>query len=308
MPADLKPRSHAVKKGETIQSIAKKYGFRDWKEVWKHPGNDKLRKTRKDGEGLAPGDTVTVPALNEDEREERSAAVREHAAKAGEALKIARQLDEAADVFDEQAKKLDAEASRIGADYDALAKEIGAVAADCRKKSLTADIVGKAASFTVAASSAWKEAGKSMGGLKTLFKGKIAKATGTLGKSIGGGVGGILAIDGVKNALEAAGVLEKDHVDEVEILTAEIGRLWYNITSPTFYGNAVATLIEGGSWSDAVTADVQNDLKASLAKVMRDKKVAVDMVKAAADRARGRATKLRSEAVKVIKGVEKLKV
>lgn len=307
MGKTLKPRSHDVKKNETIQTIAKKYGFKSWKEVWKHPGNDSLRKVKKDGKGLGPGDTVIVPALNEKEREERREKVRTLGFQVGQGEYLAAQLAETAKVYEEEARRFNQKAKTMGAEYDLLTKEIKAAASSIKKKAIGADIVGKLALLGVSASSFWKEGGKSLKGLKSFGKAKLGKLNNPTVKKIVAGGATTLGIDGAKNLLEAIGVLEKDHVDEIEILTKELGRLYYNVTAPSFYGKAVTTLINGGTWSEAMTADVQRDLKLAIAKIEKDKKAAIAMVIAAEGRMRGRAVKAKADSAKVLKGIQKIK-
>lgn len=58
---------HTVVPGETIQTIAKAHGFRQWRRVLHHPTNSQLREGRPNPEVLAPGDHVFVP-----EREPKS--------------------------------------------------------------------------------------------------------------------------------------------------------------------------------------------------------------------------------------------
>jgi hypothetical protein len=54
-------RSHEVKQGDTVFSIASKYGFDDWRELYDHPDNAELRMQRPDPLTLMPGDKVAIP-------------------------------------------------------------------------------------------------------------------------------------------------------------------------------------------------------------------------------------------------------
>lgn len=54
---------HHVKAGDTIQTIARSHGFRQWRRVFEHPKNAQLRATRPDPEVLAEGDSVFVPEV-----------------------------------------------------------------------------------------------------------------------------------------------------------------------------------------------------------------------------------------------------
>ncbi len=55
------PIVHTVAQGETISSIADRFGFLDFESVWGDAANADLRKERGDGHVLLPGDRVTIP-------------------------------------------------------------------------------------------------------------------------------------------------------------------------------------------------------------------------------------------------------
>ncbi len=52
---------HDVQQGETLLTIAQKYGFRSWEAIWNHERNQDLRGKRPDPMVLAPGDKVVIP-------------------------------------------------------------------------------------------------------------------------------------------------------------------------------------------------------------------------------------------------------
>ncbi|TPV95088.1 MAG: hypothetical protein B7733_11845 [Myxococcales bacterium FL481] len=54
-------RRHRVLAGDTLASIAREYGFRDWARIWAHPDNADLRAKRRSPDLLTPGDEVFVP-------------------------------------------------------------------------------------------------------------------------------------------------------------------------------------------------------------------------------------------------------
>jgi hypothetical protein len=64
----LEPRSHVVRSGETLSSIAAKYGFPDWKAVYYAPCNADLRKHRPGPDKILSGDRVFIPPKPEDVR------------------------------------------------------------------------------------------------------------------------------------------------------------------------------------------------------------------------------------------------
>jgi len=54
-------RTHQVKRGESLYTIAAAYQIADWTSMWIHPQNADLRQKRKNPQVLYPGDTVTIP-------------------------------------------------------------------------------------------------------------------------------------------------------------------------------------------------------------------------------------------------------
>ena len=54
-------RTHIVKQGECLSSLAARFGFLNWKQLYDHPANAKLRQKRPNPNILAPGDEVAVP-------------------------------------------------------------------------------------------------------------------------------------------------------------------------------------------------------------------------------------------------------
>jgi hypothetical protein len=52
---------YKVAQGEGIKKVAKKHGFSSWETLWNDPGNEELRKKRKNPGVLHPGDLIFVP-------------------------------------------------------------------------------------------------------------------------------------------------------------------------------------------------------------------------------------------------------
>src|SRR5574341_1571965 len=51
---------HVVSQGECISSIARMYGFPDWRIIWNHPENADFKKKRPNANVLHPGDKLFV--------------------------------------------------------------------------------------------------------------------------------------------------------------------------------------------------------------------------------------------------------
>jgi hypothetical protein len=54
-------RSHQVAQGDTMYTIAAKFGVTDWRTIYDHPDNAALRARRPHAHVLEPGDTVAIP-------------------------------------------------------------------------------------------------------------------------------------------------------------------------------------------------------------------------------------------------------
>jgi hypothetical protein len=52
--------SYRVQQGDCLSNLAKRNGM-DWKTIWDHPNNAKLREKRKDPNVLLPGDMLFIP-------------------------------------------------------------------------------------------------------------------------------------------------------------------------------------------------------------------------------------------------------
>jgi Putative peptidoglycan binding domain len=59
---------HVVAQGECLSSIARQYGFLDYRTIYNHPSNATLKKNRPDPNVLHPGDEIFIP--DKDAREE----------------------------------------------------------------------------------------------------------------------------------------------------------------------------------------------------------------------------------------------
>lgn len=56
-------RTHVVKQGECLSSIAHKLGFKSARQLYDHPDNADFRKKRPDPAVIFPGDEIKVPDL-----------------------------------------------------------------------------------------------------------------------------------------------------------------------------------------------------------------------------------------------------
>ncbi|HMA96785.1 MAG TPA: LysM domain-containing protein [Polyangiaceae bacterium] len=52
---------HAVRQGECLVTIARQYGFSDYKAIYDHPANAAFKKARPDPNQIFPGDRLAIP-------------------------------------------------------------------------------------------------------------------------------------------------------------------------------------------------------------------------------------------------------
>lgn len=52
---------HVVRQGECLSSIAKSYGFVDWRKIYDHPQNAGLKQKRPNPNVIYPGDDIFIP-------------------------------------------------------------------------------------------------------------------------------------------------------------------------------------------------------------------------------------------------------
>ena len=58
------PQNYKVKQGDCLSSIAKKYGFPDYKVIWDDGANADLKNKRVNPNILFPGDVVVIPDID----------------------------------------------------------------------------------------------------------------------------------------------------------------------------------------------------------------------------------------------------
>lgn len=52
---------YTVKQGDYLAGIARKHGFSDYRSIWNHPQNSRLKQQRQDPNILYPGDVLFIP-------------------------------------------------------------------------------------------------------------------------------------------------------------------------------------------------------------------------------------------------------
>lgn len=288
----LKAKEHTVGKKETIEKIAKNYGFKDWKEIWKYPKNKLLVSQRKKPAALAEGDKLMIPALNDKEREEYRTRQRE--------LNMAIGFDKfAADKFAERAEHEVAAAEKAEAmakEYDEKTKAMMLEMAQSAKSAknwsdgvdLAAAVIGIVRSIGKIASMS-KQASEAIE--KQLTK-KFDKIYGEMVGELNGMTTGPVTSEGQK----AVGKYLTTKQNDLLLAVGSTIESWGKMTSPSFWGTTVIAISDGKSWSEAVTYDYQKEMKDKIVDMDNERKRIVKSLNKQATAARAHAANCEKEA------------
>jgi hypothetical protein len=244
----LDPKSYVVRRGDSLDSIAKAHGYRDWQVIYKSRCNTRLRSLRPNPNLIHAGDTVMLPP--------RAADIRAVLQTRMDRLKAARRESEA--LFDSIKRQLDADfgqVNRVGNAVDTAATVLNilvSLGSLCAK------------------------------GYKTLEMGAadLAKANKELGKEVFDlpkGVFEELALKTFGDQLDDVKTVKL--MNSVWMFSAVVVRSWLDITSPSFWAGAYAEYRASGSLRKAVTrrpADVHAEAAANLAKTRRGALESID--------------------------------
>jgi hypothetical protein len=237
----LDPKIHVVRRGDSLDAIAKTQGYRDWQVIYKSRCNARLRSLRPNPNLIHPGDTVMLPP--------RAADIRAVLQTRMDRLKAARQDSEA--LFESIKRQLDAEFGKVN------------------RVGNTVDTAATVLNILVSLGSLCAK------GYKTLEMGAadLAKANKELGKEVFDlpkGVFEELALKTFGDQLDDQKTVKL--MNTVWIFSAVVVRSWLDITSPSYWAGAYAEYRASGSLRKAVTrrpADVHAEAAANLAKTRR---------------------------------------
>lgn len=70
------PSNHKVSQGECLSSIAKRYGFTDYRVIYNHPSNAAFKQKRPNPNVIFPGDIIVIP--DNELKEEPGATEKKH--------------------------------------------------------------------------------------------------------------------------------------------------------------------------------------------------------------------------------------
>jgi hypothetical protein len=64
------PTLHTVTQGECLFTIARQYGFHNWKDIYDAPDNEEFKKARPNPNAIYPGDQLVIPDPKESTKKE----------------------------------------------------------------------------------------------------------------------------------------------------------------------------------------------------------------------------------------------
>lgn len=262
------PVAHKVTKSDKVIQIAKKYGHKDWKIIWKDPKNKPLVKKRKDPEGIQPGDVVVIPPTQKELAEAAKYATELQEAMIAEmahetyCLKFAKQFSKLAEINKTSAKS-------CKKSYDDLIWKTKYVAGCADGTSADVDFVNDVIGLFMTGMSVATSGAKAA----TVERKAQAAAEKDFSKAIT--QASISPIH--KHAYaETTKFLEKSAKSgsQSALFAAEAMKAFDNMKKPSFWGQAIARYSQGASWADVTTTDIKavtKELKAAAKKLEKDR-------------------------------------
>ena len=227
MTQTLDPKPYTVRQGDTLTSIARQFGFANWKDIYYNPANAALRLRRPNPDLLQPGDQVLIPPTPQVVRQVLQARLTSLVTLRVETDAMYQKIEQG---MDENIPNYD----RVSRDADAAAT--------------VADILVGLGKLVLKGVAAMKLSGAM---LKSANK-ELAKQTGEF------------VVDPLKDpALKFAA----DKIGANDGIVWAVGKItiesWLNIQSPSWWAGVAGNLEDGKSWSQAVTTDPKDALQAT---------------------------------------------
>lgn len=245
---------HKVKKGDTLEAIAKKFKVKKWEVIWNSPENAKLKSKRKQPRQITAGDAVVIP-FNEKERAALFLEIAFYRASKRNDLQIEfallgqdAELDRAAQMLERRIKETDAFYRGLIAADRANLKSI-------KRVGMTVDI----AAAMLIMSRRMANLAKGYKGASPTELAKINKDATKLAADVS-----LIGVKMISNeAKKVIGKYVNKHLPES--LNTAIGGIKTienavnSIQSPSFWATTIASLVEGKSWTASVTRDLEEE-------------------------------------------------
>ncbi len=281
-------RFYKLKKGDTLDALARKHKYKSWKIIWDAKENAKLRKKRGEPKALQAGDQVYMPVTD---------AERKHVDKSILELNLIRnELLAVRDGFEADIQRLQYNIRNLGRIIGEIRKvsagmiaEINAAKKGIKKVSTGVDL---AATLTNLARSLGKLA-------KTGYK--ASKASGDELKKINDELTKDVKkkirdthIDAARKTLVG---LKGTSLEAIHIVNDSFDKM----TSPSFWAMTFTQIWDGKSWSEAVTYDLEKDFAQKIKRVEQERDTYIGKIRGEIDKQKASIKKLQA-AIKHIDG------
>jgi LysM domain len=223
----LDPKTYTVRPGDTLTLIATKSGLLSWKDIYYSPANAAFRVRRPDPNRIQPGDRILIPPTSVAVREVLQARLANLMALRGQTDGLYAQIERN---MDDNIRK-----------YDQVSRNADAAAT-------VANLLAGLGTLVFKGIAAMKLSGSAL----TAANKELTKQTGEL------------IIDPLK---DPALKLAADKIGANPGIVWAVGQItiesWLNMNSPSWWAGVVGNLQDGKSWSQAVTNDPREALKAT---------------------------------------------
>jgi spore germination protein YaaH len=245
-------KTYKVKKGDTLAAIAKQFGHKKWEPIWNDRENKALVSKRRKPEAIQPGDQLTIPP-NEKQQKEGEASEKQ-AQKTQQGLEdLSEKLKKQITIYDDLIKQNEEMNEQV-------IKELEDCLKGMKKWSKGVDA---AAAVATGLAGMRKELMK----LGTLGR-KALSARGEelkkVAKEVAGVAKDIAQERGKDKAQEQALKFAADQKESSSTLVALAGfaaEAYDKISSPSFWAGTVVQLRDDKSWSEAVSTDITEEIE-----------------------------------------------
>ena len=244
--------THKVNKDEKLEDIAKKYGHRDWRTIWKAPENKAVVSKRAKPEGIQPGDLFVIPP-NEKQAKELALKLAGLNQTRNANMKLRQTLDNEVGRIQRKVKVFD---DLIEGSRDSTEKIVHELERNLRGTKAWASGVDAAKILVEMNVSLVKLAG--LGWQSTKLGGEALKKVNEEAIKE--------AAELVKNPLKDASIKAvatlKSRTGSVLGYVGIVAESWDKMTSPSFWANAyVQKFKEDKTWSQAMASEVGEDIE-----------------------------------------------
>ncbi|GMG85272.1 hypothetical protein LNKW23_44900 [Paralimibaculum aggregatum] len=252
-------RDYKLKSGDTLVALARRYKHSSWKPIWNAKRNARLRGKRKRPECLQAGDIVFIPVapvekkLIEREIWRQNMLRNSHLDWQADLRAGIAQLERSRRVLATYQVQIDAMADRVIAQLNTYRRKIKNVGNAVDAANTVINVTRSVTAIGRKAHKASKATGDELRKINKELEKSVKK------KIVDG------KVEAVRKQIRH---LQGTMLEPVHIVNDS----WDKINSPSFWSMAVAQMLDGKGWSDAVTYDVDEDFDNKIAIINRDRR------------------------------------